>query len=77
MTVQRYQRPLVAIAAAAAVISLVAVAAVLVLAFNHAVAPAWLTSIALYGLPLAFALMLAAVIGAILVRRQAREPDGG
>ena len=50
------------VAAAAAVLSLAAVGVVMAMAFNNAVSPAWITSTALYGLPLAFLLMLLLVI---------------
>ena len=74
MTLTRYRRPLLIIAAALAVLSLVAVGAVMALAFNHVVAPVWLTSVALYGLPVAFLLMLALVVDAVLARRRPRGP---
>jgi hypothetical protein len=74
MTLTRYRRPFLIIAAAIAVLSLVAVGAVMALAFNHVVAPVWLTSVALYGLPVAFLLMLALVVGAVLARRRPRGP---
>ena len=62
------------VAAAVAVLSLVAVGAVMAMAFNNAVAPVWITSTALYGLPLAFLLMLALVIDGVAARRRARGP---
>jgi hypothetical protein len=74
MTLTHYRRPFLIIAAAIAVLSLVAVGAVMALAFNHVVAPVWLTSVALYGLPVAFLLMLALVVGAVLARRRPRGP---
>jgi hypothetical protein len=73
MTPQRYGRPLLILAAAAAVLSLAAVGVVMVMALNHSVAPAWITSTALYGLPVAFLLMLALVAGAVAARRRTRE----
>ena len=73
--------PLVALAQAAqgfgviAALSLAAVGAVMAMAFNNTVAPVWVTSVALYGLPLAFLLMLALVIDAVASRR--RTPGHG
>lgn len=63
------------LAAAVAALSLAAVGAVMAMAFNNTVAPAWVTSVALYGLPLAFLLMLALVIDAVASRR--RTPEHG
>lgn len=74
MTLTRYRRPLMIVAATLAVLSLVAVAAVMAMAFNNAVAPAWITSTALYGLPVAFLLMLALVVDAVAARRRPRGP---
>ena len=62
------------VAATLAVLSLVAVGAVMAMAFNNAVAPAWITSAALYGLPVAFLLMLALVVVAVAARRRPRGP---
>ena len=62
------------IAATLAVLSFVAVGAVMAMAFNNAVAPAWITSTALYGLPVAFLLMLALVVDAVAARRRPRRP---
>ena len=62
------------VAATLAVLSLVAVGAVMAMAFNNAVAPAWITSTALYGLPVAFLLMLALVVDAAVARRRPRGP---
>ena len=62
------------IAGTLAVLSLVAVGAVMALAFNNVVAPAWITSTALYGLPVAFLLMLALVVDAVAARRRPRGP---
>jgi hypothetical protein len=42
------------------------------MAFNNSVAPAWITSTALYGLPVAFLLMLGLVIDAVAARRRTR-----
>ncbi|WP_018776002.1 hypothetical protein [Arthrobacter sp. 131MFCol6.1] len=74
MTLTRYRRPLMIAAATLAVLSLVAVAAVMAMAFNNAVAPAWITSTALYGLPVAFLLMLALVVDSVVARRRPRGP---
>ena len=62
------------IAATLAVLSLVAVAAVMAMASNNVVAPAWITSVALYGLPVAFLLMLALVLDAAAARRRPHRP---
>jgi hypothetical protein len=75
MTLTRYRRPLLVIAAAIAVLSLVAVGTVMAMAFNQVVAPAWITSTALYGLPVAFLLMLALVLDAVVARRRPRGPS--
>jgi hypothetical protein len=74
MTLTRYRRPLMIVAATLALLSLVAVGAVMAMAFNNVVAPAWITSTALYGLPVAFLLMLALVIDAVAARRRPRGP---
>lgn len=75
MTPLRFRRPLLIVAAAAAVLSLTAVGVVMAMAFNNAVSPAWITSTALYGLPVAFLLMLLLVIDGVAARRRTREPD--
>lgn len=62
-------------AAAIAVLSLLAVAAVMAFAFAGTVAPAWITYSALYGLPLAFLLMLFLVLDGVAGRRRAGKPD--
>jgi hypothetical protein len=62
------------IAATLAVLSLAAVGAVMAMAFNNVVAPTWITSTALYGLPVAFLLMLALVADAVAARRRPRGP---
>jgi hypothetical protein len=72
MTLTRYRRPLMIISATLAVLSLAAVGAVMAMAFNNVVAPAWITSTALYGLPVAFLLMLALVVDAVAARRHPR-----
>ena len=74
MTLMRYRRPFMIVAAALAVLSFLAVGAVMVMAFNNVVAPAWITSTALYGLPVAFLLMLALVVDAVVARRRPRLP---
>ena len=75
MTPQRFRRPVLILAAAVAALSLAAVGAMMAMAFNNTVAPVWVTSVALYGLPLAFLLMLALVIDAVASRR--RTPGHG
>ncbi|MDZ4090344.1 MAG: hypothetical protein U1D68_03955 [Arthrobacter sp.] len=75
MTSLRFRRPLLIVAAAAAVLSLTAVGVVMAMAFNNAVSPAWITSTALYGLPVAFLLMLLLVVDGVAARRRTREPD--
>lgn len=62
------------IAATLAVLSLAAVGAVMAMAFNNVVAPVWITSTALYGLPVAFLLMLTLVVDAAAARRRPRGP---
>ena len=74
MTPSRYRRALMIIAAAVAVLSLVAVGTVMALAFAGSVAPAWVTYTALYGLPLAFLLMLFLVLDSVAGRRRAANP---
>ncbi|MGN7201790.1 hypothetical protein [Arthrobacter sp. SAFR-044] len=71
MTPSRYRRPLMVLAAVVAVLSLIAVAAVMALAFAGSVAPAWVTYTALYGLPVAFILMLLLVLDGVAARRRA------
>jgi hypothetical protein len=72
MTPQHLRRPLLILAAAVAALSLAAVGAVMAMAFNNTVAPVWITSAALYGLPVAFLLMLALVFDAVAARRRTR-----
>ena len=57
-----------------AVLSLAAVGVVMAMAFNNAVSPVWITSTALYGLPVAFLLMLLLVIDGVAARRRPRGP---
>ncbi|MDJ0457303.1 hypothetical protein AB0284_16025 [Pseudarthrobacter phenanthrenivorans] len=71
MTSSRYRRPLTVLAAVIAVLSLVAVGAVMAMAFAGTAAPAWITYTALYGLPAAFILMLLLVLDAVAARRRA------
>lgn len=75
MTPSRYRRPLMIVAGVIAVLSLVAVGAVMALAFGGAVAPTWVTYTALYGLPLAFILMLFLVMDGAVGRRRAGKPE--
>lgn len=75
MIPSRFQRPLQIVAAAVAILSLIAVGAVMALAFADIVAPVWITSTALYGLPLAFLLMLALIADGV-VRRRAGNSSG-
>ena len=70
MTSPGYRRPLTIAAAVVAIISLAAVAAVMAIAFNGGIAPVWITSTALYGLPVAFMLAVVPMVGAILERRR-------
>lgn len=76
MTPLRFRRPLLIVAAVAAVLSLMAVGVVMAMAFNNSVPPVWITSTALYGLPVAFLLMLLLVIDGAAARRRTRRPDG-
>lgn len=75
MTPTRYRHPLMIIAAVIAVLSLAAVGTVMALAFAGSVAPAWVTYTALYGLPVAFLLMLFLVLDSVAGRRRAGKPD--
>ena len=63
-------------AAVIAMLSLVAVGAVMALAFAGSAAPAWVTSTALYGLPVAFLLMLFLVLDSVAGRRRAGKSGG-
>jgi hypothetical protein len=76
MTSKPYRRPLMIAAAAMALLSLAAVAAVMALAASGAAAPAWVTSIALYGLPAAFLVMLFLVMDSVATRRRAGKSSG-
>ncbi|MGO4590969.1 hypothetical protein [Paenarthrobacter sp. 2TAF44] len=70
MTSPGYRRPMMIVAAVIAVLSLAAVGAVMAIAFNGGVAPVWITSIALYGLPVAFMLAVVLVLDAVRQRRR-------
>lgn len=70
MTSPGYRRPLMIIAAVIAVASLAAVGAVMVIAYNSGAAPVWMTSTALYGLPVAFMLAVVLVLDAVRQRRR-------
>ena len=74
MTPLRFHRPLQILAGGVAVLSLLAVGTVLAMAFAKLVAPAWVTSTALYGLPVAFLLMLVLVLDQAAARRRTRQP---
>ncbi|MCO4254987.1 hypothetical protein [Pseudarthrobacter cellobiosi] len=76
MTPSRYRRPLMICAAVVAMLSLVAVGAVMALAFAGSAAPAWVTATALYGLPVAFLLMLFLVLDSVAGRRRAGKSSG-
>ena len=70
MTSPGYRRPLMTVAAVIAILSLAAVGAVMAIAFNGGVAPVWITSTALYGLPVAFMLAVILVLDAVRQRRR-------
>lgn len=70
MTSPGYRRPLMIAAVVIAVISLAAVAAVIAVAYNGGVAPVWVTSTALYGLPVAFMLAVVLVLDSVRQRRR-------
>ncbi|MET4621763.1 sterol desaturase/sphingolipid hydroxylase (fatty acid hydroxylase superfamily) [Arthrobacter sp. 2762] len=70
MTSPGYRRPLMIVAAMIAILSLAAVGAVMAIAFNGGVAPVWITSAALYGLPVAFMLAVVLVLDAVRQRRR-------
>lgn len=76
MTPPRFRRPLMITAAALAIISLAAVGAVMAMAFAGTPAPAWITSTALFGLPLAFLLLVFLVLDAVAGRRRAGKGPG-
>jgi hypothetical protein len=64
------------VAAVIALFSLAAVGAVMAMAYAGGAAPAWITSFALYGLPLAFLMMIVLVIDGVAARRRAGKPGG-
>lgn len=72
----RFRRPLMIAAAILAVFSLAAVGTVMAMAFGGQAAPPWITSIALYGLPLAFILMFVLVIDGVAARRRTGNGSG-
>lgn len=72
----RFRHPLMIAAAILAVLSLAAVGMVMAMAFGGQAAPPWITSTALYGLPLAFILMFVLVIDGIAARRRAGNGSG-
>ena len=72
----RFRRPLMIAAAILAVFSLVAVGTVMAMAFGGQAAPPWITSTALYGLPLAFILMFVLVIDGVAARRRTGNGSG-
>ncbi len=63
-------------AAVVALLSLLAVGAVMAFAFASSVAPVWVTSAALYGLPVAFLLMLFLILDSVAGRRRAGKSGG-
>ncbi|MEV7660654.1 hypothetical protein [Paenarthrobacter sp. NPDC089316] len=70
MTSPGYRRPLMIVTVAIAILSLAAVAAVIAVAYNGGAAPVWVTSTALYGLPVAFMLAVVLVLDAVRQRRR-------
>ena len=72
----RFRRPLMIAAAILAVLSLAAVGTVMAMAFGGQAAPPWITSTALYGLPLAFILMFVLVIDGVAARRRTGNGSG-
>lgn len=72
----RFRHPLMIAAAILAVLSLAAVGMVMAMAFGGQAAPPWITSTALYGLPLAFILMFVLVINGVAARRRAGNGSG-
>ncbi|MFJ5955174.1 hypothetical protein ACIQC5_04365 [Paenarthrobacter sp. NPDC092416] len=70
MTSPGYRRPLMIVAAAIAILSLAAVGTVIAIASTGDAAPVWITSTALYGLPVAFMLGAVLVLDAIRQRRR-------
>ncbi|MDQ4045812.1 MAG: hypothetical protein M3127_00380 [Actinomycetota bacterium] len=76
MITTRFRRPLMIASAVLAVLSLAAVGTVMALAFGGQAAPPWITSAALYGLPLAFILMFVLLIDGVAARRRAGNGGG-
>ncbi|MDR6417314.1 hypothetical protein [Pseudarthrobacter sulfonivorans] len=76
MTPSRFRRPLMICAAVVTILSLGAVGTVMALAFAGTAAPVWVTSTALYGLPVAFLLMLFLVLDSVAGRRRAGKSGG-
>lgn len=70
MTSPGYRRPLMIAAVAIAAFSLAAVAVVIAVAYYGGVAPVWVTSTALYGLPVAFTLAMVLMLDAVRQRRR-------
>ncbi|WP_405474769.1 hypothetical protein [Paenarthrobacter ilicis] len=70
MTSPGYRRPFTVAAAVIAVLSLAAVGVVIAISSSGATPPTWVTSVALYGLPLAFVLAAVPVLDAIRQRRK-------
>ncbi|MCA4133823.1 hypothetical protein [Arthrobacter sp. M4] len=70
MIPNRFRRPLTVVAAVLAVLSLAAVGVVMAIAAGGGIAPAWVTATALYGLPIAFILLVYLVVDSVLRRRQ-------
>ncbi|MEE2523200.1 hypothetical protein V1639_00235 [Pseudarthrobacter sp. J75] len=77
MTPTRFRRPLMITAAALAVISLVAVGTVMAMAFAGTPAPQWVTFTALFGLPLAFLLLVFLVLDSVAGRRRGGAAGSG
>lgn len=70
MSTTGYRRPLTIAAAVVALLSFAAVGGVMALAASGGAAPVWMTSLALYGLPLAFLALLFLVVDAVFQRRR-------
>lgn len=70
MSIAGYRRPLTIAAAVVALLSLAAVGGVMAIAAAGSTAPVWMTSVALYGLPVAFLGMLVLVVDAVVQRRR-------
>jgi hypothetical protein len=70
MSITGYRRPLTIAAAVVALLSFAAVGGVMAVAATGGAAPVWMTSFALYGLPLAFLALLFLVADAVFQRRR-------